>query len=43
MSQQFLSRVDSDHQELEELAASIRSTQMREIREMSRWMDRWFD
>ncbi|MEX2445247.1 MAG: DUF305 domain-containing protein [Alkalispirochaeta sp.] len=43
MSQQLLSRVESDHPELDELAASIRSTQMQEIRDMSRWMERWFD
>jgi uncharacterized protein (DUF305 family) len=29
--------------ELESLAATIRSTQTQEIRQMSQWMDQWFD
>lgn len=43
MSQQLLSQVEVEHAELEELAGSIRSTQTQEIRQMSIWMDRWFD
>jgi uncharacterized protein (DUF305 family) len=43
MSQQLLSQVDVEHSELEELAKSIRRTQMQEIRQMSRWIERWFD
>jgi uncharacterized protein (DUF305 family) len=29
--------------EPESLAATIRSTQTQEIRQMSQWMDQWFD
>ena len=43
MSQQLLSRVDIEHSQLEELAASIRTTQMQEIRRMSLWLERWFN
>jgi uncharacterized protein (DUF305 family) len=43
MSQQLLSRVNVEHSQLEELAANIRTTQTQEIRQMSRWMDRWYD
>ena len=43
MSEQLLSQVNTEHSELEELAASIRSTQTQEIRQMSLWMDRWFN
>ena len=43
MSQQLLSQVQVEHPELETLAASIRRIQMEEIRQMSQWMDTWFD
>lgn len=43
MSQQLLSQVKIEHRELEELAANIRTTQTQEIRQMSLWLDRWFD
>jgi uncharacterized protein (DUF305 family) len=43
MSEELLSRVPVDHPEVEELAESIRTTQTREIRQMSLWMDRWFN
>jgi uncharacterized protein (DUF305 family) len=42
MSEQLLARVRVEHEELEDLAASIRNTQVQEIRQMSLWMDRWF-
>ena len=41
MSEQLLSQVNVEHAQLEELAASIRTTQTQEIRQMSLWMDRW--
>ena len=43
MSEQLLSHVNVEHAQLEELAASIRSTQTQEIRRMSFWMNRWFN
>ena len=43
MSEQLLSQVNVEHAQLEELAASIRTTQTQEIRQMSLWMDRWFN
>ncbi len=43
MSEQLLSQVNVEHGELEELAESIRTTQTREIRQMSLWMGEWFD
>jgi len=43
MSEQLLSQVNVDHSQLEALAASIRATQTQEIRQMSLWMDRWFN
>ena len=43
MSQQLLSQADIEHRQLEELAAGIRRTQSQEIRQMSLWMDKWFD
>ncbi|MFP4068284.1 MAG: DUF305 domain-containing protein [Spirochaetaceae bacterium] len=43
MSQQLLAQVRVEHSELETLAASIRDTQMREIRQMSLWLDEWFN
>ena len=43
MSEQLLSKADVDHVELEQLAASIRTTQTEEIRQMSLWMEKWFD
>jgi uncharacterized protein (DUF305 family) len=43
MSEQLLSGVEIEHRELEELAATIRTTQTTEIRQMSRWMNEWFN
>jgi uncharacterized protein (DUF305 family) len=43
MSEQLLSQVNVEHSQLEALAASIRATQTQEIRQMSLWMDRWFN
>lgn len=43
MSEQLLSQVDVDHSELETLAGNIRTTQTQEIRQMTRWMDEWFN
>ncbi len=43
MSEQLLSQVQVDHSELESLAESIRTTQTQEIRQMSLWMDEWFN
>jgi uncharacterized protein (DUF305 family) len=42
MSEQLLTRVRVEHEELEDLAAGIRNTQVQKIRQMSLWMDRWF-
>lgn len=43
MSQQLIVSDLSDHTELEELAASIRDSQMREIREMNAWLRDYTD
>ena len=43
MSQQLLSQVETEHAEIEGLAASIRATQTTEIRQMSLWMNEWFN
>ncbi|MDA3951031.1 MAG: DUF305 domain-containing protein [Spirochaeta sp.] len=43
MSEQLLSQFNVEHGEIEELAASIRTTQTQEIRQMGLWMDTWFD
>ncbi|MFP3960130.1 MAG: DUF305 domain-containing protein [Spirochaetaceae bacterium] len=43
MSQQLLAQVRVEHSELETLAASIRDTQTQEIRQMSLWLDEWFN
>jgi uncharacterized protein (DUF305 family) len=43
MSEQLLSGVEIEHAELAELAAGIRAAQTAEIRQMSLWMNEWFN
>ncbi len=41
MSQQLLARNLAEHQQVAELAATIRANQLAEIEQMGRWLDRW--
>lgn len=41
MSQQLIAGDLAEHDEVEDLAETIRDAQMREIRDMSRWLEEW--
>lgn len=42
MSEQLLTRVRVEHEELEALARRIRTSQLQEIRQMGLWLEKWF-
>ncbi|HCX63699.1 MAG TPA: DUF305 domain-containing protein, partial [Eubacteriaceae bacterium] len=43
MSQQLIRQDLAEHAEVEDLAVSIRSTQMNEIHQMGAWLNGWFN